>query len=363
MMPVLRSFLPCTALTALLALGCNAAHATQSTTGCSWNTGPSGPLTYSADVGNFWVPRDAEVGSVIGTLAQRVVSREPLGRQVRCYNDGSLFLTVSISSALPVHPGTLPPINGWDVNGKVLQTSIPGVGLYIRMDHPFDGIGNNTFTPTDDLAIPYQGENSIRMRPSPLLINTLVAHYTLVKTGQIPAGPQSFSGLAATSVVTDVGAAFELSVRGGVQQAQCTLKADAVSADPVQLGDYTLADFSGVGSTTPDVDFHIKLSDCEDDPNASIARAHIRLEGRNGSVVEDPSLGLFSLSSGSTASGIAIQLLRNDGSPMELQNDVPVTALSIGTTQLDFRARYYQTAARVGAGSADGALDFTISYR
>lgn len=359
-MLALRSSLPCTALIALLASGCNAAHATL---GCSWQNGQSGPLSYSADVGHFWVPRDAEVGSVIGTLAQRVVSREPMGRAIRCDNDASLFLSIDVTSPWPAHPGTLPPINGWNVNGKVLQTSIPGVGLYIRLTHPFDGGGNNTFFPTDDLAIPYRGEHRQAMAPSPLLINTFVAHYTLVKTGPIPAGPQSFSGQAATSVITDLGSAFELNVRGGVQQAQCTLKTDAVSADPVQLGHYTLADFTGVGSTTPDVDFHIKLSDCEDDPNASTAKAHIRLEGRNGSVVEDPGLGLFSLSSNSTASGIAIQLLRSDGSPMELQNNVPITPLSIGTTQLDFRARYYQTAARVGTGLAEGALDFTISYR
>ena len=48
---------------------------------------------------------------------------------------------------------------------------------------------------------------------------------------------------------------------------------------------------------------------------------------------------------------------------MPLQQDEPITSLVIGTTRLDFKARYYQTNATVTAGLAEGALDFTISYR
>ncbi|MNN77821.1 Fimbrial protein [compost metagenome] len=105
------------------------------------------------------------------------------------------------------------------------------------------------------------------------------------------------------------------------------------------------------------------MSDCDDDPAGSVARAHIRLEGALGSSVIDPSLGLFSLNDSSPAQGIAIQLLRSDSSPMTLEQDEPVTWLTIGDTRLDFKARYYQNGPTVTAGPASGALKFTISYR
>nr|WP_238347323.1 fimbria/pilus outer membrane usher protein [Pseudomonas taiwanensis] len=146
---------------------------------------------------------------------------------------------------------------------------------------------------------------------------------------------------------------------------QCSLKSNAVSADPVKLGDHTLADFTGVGTTTASVPFHITLSDCEDAsaPNPAAANVYIELDGANGSVPTVPAEGRFSLGAASDAAGVEIQLLRSDGTPMPLQSDELVKPVSIGITQLDFQARYYQSAPVVTPGLAEGGLTFTVSYK
>jgi len=346
----------CTAF-ALLALTNNAYAAIN----CAW-TGAPGPLSYTIDLGAPWIARDAPVGSIIGT-ARSSAPPEAQGREIRCENDGSGTLTFQASPTNPVHPDPLPPVNGWNLDGKVIETGIPGVGLHIRLGFPFNGGATNAFTPLDDAAVPYQGENSRDSGSVPIEIKALFSTYALIKTGDIPAGPQTFSKQMVQSQISDLGDALNIYVSGGVRQAQCTLKSNPVSADPVMLGSHDLAVFTGPDSTTPATDFHITLSDCEDDPTSSIARAHIRLEGAHGSVPLLPEKGVFSLGGNSTATGIGIQLLRSDNSPMPLQQDEPITSLVIGTTRLDFKARYYQTDAVVTAGLAEGALDFTISYR
>lgn len=120
-----------------------------------------------------------------------------------------------------------------------------------------------------------------------------------------------------------------------------------------------------VGTTTASVPFHITLSDCEDAsaPNPAAANVYIELDGANGSVPTVPAEGRFSLGAASDAAGVEIQLLRSDGTPMPLQSDELVKPVSIGITQLDFQARYYQSAPVVTPGLAEGGLTFTVSYK
>lgn len=354
-MPTLRKL-----YTAIILLSlASSAHAAHD---CRWQAAGPGPLRFDIDLDEIWVARDTPVGSMIGTPQNKPVA-DPQGRSIRCHNDGSGTLTVQVIPTQPLHPNPLPPANGWNVDGKVIETGIPGVGLYIRLGFNFTGSHSNTFTPVGDPAVPYLGHNTRDVGALPLIIDYLFAHYVLIKTGPMPAGLQTFSKQVAQSQITDLGSAFDIHVRGSVGQAQCTLKNNPVSADPVQLGSHDIADFTGVGSTTAATDFNITLSDCEDNPAGSIARAFIRMDGERGSVPLLPALGVFGLTSNSSASGIGIQLLRSDSSPMVLQKDEPISALTIGTTRLDFKARYYQTDPQVTAGLAEGELKFTLSYR
>ncbi|MDY4309722.1 fimbrial protein [Pseudomonas putida] len=104
------------------------------------------------------------------------------------------------------------------------------------------------------------------------------------------------------------------------------------------------------------------LNDCESDASGG-TQAYIRLDGANGSKPIDVDKGVFSLSSGSGATGIGIQVLHADGRPFRLEEEVAVMPLSPGDLTLNFQARYYQTAPTVTPGEANGALNFTVTYR
>lgn len=332
--------------------------------GCQWPTTP-GPLQFTRNLsGPKWVARDAPVGSKI--YSSNTTGILGPGFALRCDNDGSLLLTASMNTPLPIASGTFPPVDGRDVTGKVLQTSVPGVGLYLELGGFLNAISSNAFLANDGGigAVPYIGENQRNMSPSPLIMENLTIKYmALIKTGAIPAGTSTFNQEVVRGVVSDVGDAVRLTLAGQVQQAQCTLKADAVSANPVQLGTHDIADFTGQGSTTNPVDFFITLSDCEDDPAGSVSRAFMRLDGVDGSTPIDRDRGIFTLTTDSTANGIGIQVLRSDNTPLRLEEFVDMVGVTPGITRLDLRARYYQTDAAVTPGEAKGALNFTLEYR
>lgn len=331
---------------------------------CNWESTP-GPMLFNHNLGAAaWVARDAPVGSKIASWGLQIMTGTD-GARLICDNDGLGTLTANVTTPLSPAPGTFPPVEGHNVDGKVLQTSIPGVGLYVEFGSFLNGTANNHFKAVDGIgALPFVAEQNERMTPNNLTSNIQRLKYiALIKTGTIPPGPQSFSQEVARANMSDVGDALRLTISGQVMQAQCTLKADAVSANPVQLGRHDIADFTGEHTTTSPVDFFITLSDCEDDPAGSVARAFMRLDGVDGSVPIDRDIGLFSLTTDSSASGIGIQVLRSDNTPLKLEEFIDMAAITPGTMRLDLRARYYQTAPVVTAGEAKGALNFTIEYR
>lgn len=331
---------------------------------CYWEGGISGILDFNLRLANQWVPRDAPVGSVIGSLDLDTSTTNDASLNVVCTNRLPDNLSVSLLPSVPIFSGALPPVGGEDLTGRVLETGVPGIGIHIRMDRPYTGDYINFWKPRTWLSIPYEGYADHDTGPLGIYARRMRTFTTLIKTGPIPAGLNDFAGRQLFSgTFSDVGNVLRFYLHGSVTQAQCTLKADAVSADPVLLGDHALGDFTGVGYTTAEIPFHIRLNDCEDDPAGSTAQAHIAFDGVKGSAPIDDDLGLFSLTSTSTAAGIGIQLLHDDGRPFKLRQSVPVKPVQIGVTQLDFKARYYQTEARVTPGLAQGALSFTITYR
>ncbi|MFJ4066552.1 fimbrial protein [Pseudomonas sp. NPDC089996] len=320
-------------------------------------------MTYERDMGEFWVPRDASVGTVIGTSWMNRNNNE--GARVSCVWDPANPPKARLPNTAPIFSGSLPPLDGKDINGHVMETNIPGVGVYMELAAPFDGAANNSFDPDPGTSpvIPYSG--TMQDQPFNVDVSVISGRAWFIKTGPIAPGPQRVNGEMFHGFLHNLGKVMEYRVSAMVNQAQCSLKSDAVSADPVKLGDHTLADFTGMGTTTAPVPFHITLSDCEDAsaPNPTPASVYIELDGANGSVPTVPAEGRFSLGAASDAAGVEIQLLRSDGTPMPLQSDELVKPVSIGITQLDFQARYYQSASVVTPGLAEGGLTFTVSYK
>ncbi|RMN94500.1 Fimbrial protein [Pseudomonas coronafaciens pv. coronafaciens] len=324
-----------------------------------------GTLNYHINVGTLYAPKDAKAGAVIGMADLPFSISSSESGNVYCVNDGHT-LTFNSRAINPPFAGTLPPVNGEDVSGKVLDTGIPGIGAIIKLEHPFDGVAAGSFIPLGKLpTVPFNAQMQYNL-PAPLIMQNLQGSVTLVKTGVIAPGPQVIGNqmfYAALSAIS--GRAFEVRLSGTVMQAQCG--ASAVSDDPVKLGDWRVSDFKGPTKGTPPVAFNIRLGACEADPaDVNIAWANIRLDGVSGSMPVPGTPGGFTLTSDSTAGGVGIQIMRNDGlTPVALGADVPIAPVASGTTMLDFSARYFQIddTVAIQAGEAKGALSFTISFQ
>ena len=335
---------------------------------CYWEANlPPGPQLYRQDMGSVYIPRHAEIGSIIGEFNKYGTPTDENRSSLRCTNDGSVILDFTINAVRAISPVLLPPINGEDVNGKVIETNISGVGAYVRLGFPFSGGATNAFTLMGPPVIPFTAIHNQRMSVE-FSLSRLSSRVTLIKTGDITPGPQPLDGgTLATSSLTGVGKGFDFGISGTVIQAQCSVSATAVSADPVDLKEWNIADFKGPDTGTTPVPFSIALENCVADPtNNNIATAHIRLDGAKDSVPIDSAKGLFSLSADSDARGIGIQVLTRDGiTPFELEKEIPVLAITPGNVVLDFKARLYQTGptSAIEPGTAKGALAFTITYK
>jgi type 1 fimbria pilin len=335
---------------------------------CSWDSTP-GPLDFQADVGSVYVPRDAPVGSVIGVIEKFVQTPHPGPQGITCSNDGSVVLNFNAIPVAPSDRRVHEIIGDGTPGGMIFMTNIPGVGARITLEFGFDGMADNSFVPIGGPPIvPFNAQIN-RTLLSPFTLNRLRSKVTLVKTGMIAPGPQVLSRQIFDGHFSDIGKGFAYGIKGTVIQAQCTVGANPVSEDPVRLGEWDAKDFSHSGFTTPPTSFTISLSSCIADPSdANRAYAHVRLDGANGSVPEDDgSYGVVNLSPGSTASGMGIQVLHDDGvTPVPLGTDVSFGAIDDGKDKtLAFKARFYQikNSVDIRPGKAEGALKFTITYQ
>ncbi|SPO54032.1 Fimbrial protein-like protein [Pseudomonas sp. JV551A1] len=346
---------PVASVTCALALGllCSEAQAR-----CEWEPGPT-YLTFEYDAGTLWVPRDAEVGREIASLAVSIENRDRA--KLECFYSASPLTTISMPASTAIAVGV--PVRGQRFADSVLRTNVDGIGAIITTGFPYNGSGQNTFTSDDgSQAIPYRGT----MRTNTSFAAPMSYFYgrvKLVKTGPIAPGEHHIDKEMFHGITNDKGKVMDFTLKALVKQAQCTLLGNPVSADPVKFDDHTLADFTGPGPVGTEVGFSITLSDCDDNSSAPTAYAHIELDGTTGSSVVDAKRGIFSLGTGSTAAGFGIQILHGDGRELPLQEAVEVKKLNVGVTQLDFKARYYQLDTKVKDGLAKAALKFTMSYR
>jgi type 1 fimbria pilin len=322
-------------------------------------------MMFELDIKTVYVPQDAPVGRVIGPATQFV--RAISSGAILCENDGTVRLLFNAQTTVPFAQGVLPATGLQSSIHTVMQTNIPGVGARIRLRFPFDGSASNAFSPdTGDTTVPFGAHHEQAMGATPLNFSLMESDITLIKTGDIAPGPQDLSGELFSGHFTGIaGKAFSAGLKGTVIQAHCG--SNRVSHDPVPLGDWNIADFTGPGHTTTPVPFRITLSSCvADDGDINIATVNIRFEGSGGSSpITPPIPGVFSLTPDSVAEGVGIQILKDDGStPIELNTEVPIKQVSVGDTELNFTSRFYQTGASadVRPGIAKGALKFTLTY-
>ena len=126
----------------------------------------------------------------------------------------------------------------------------------------------------------------------------------------------------------------------------------------VPLGDMREDKFTGIGTTSPDKTFNIGLN-CTQPSGAYNATLTFNATADSSQVA-----GVMALASDpSAASGVGIQLLMS-GQPVSLNSALSVGAATTGTTiSVPMTARYYQTAAKVKPGKANGVATFVVSYK
>lgn len=329
---------------------------------CWWyEKRPKGPMTFIRKLGTVHVPCDAEVGRQLGGFNVIEFTGNVSNSLLECFNGGSYWNFV-FETQRP-----LAPINTID-GSPILQTNIPGIGARIELGYPLNGQTTATFTPLgrNPPLVPFRAFHNV-INTTLFQLGYMDNGVTLYKTGPIEPGIHRLDASMFTGHLDEPNIGFALTyyLEADVVNSECSLAGTGVSPNPVKLGEWERSRFTTPGLTTPPAPFTITLSGCEVDPEHN-TYATIELTGINGSApIGSPLEGVFSLTTTSSARGVGIRILKQDGTPLALNKEVPLRPLADGTTPLHFSAQFIQVeaASAVRAGAANGALNFTIRYR
>lgn len=335
--------------------------------GCKWdpNVEP-GPMTFVHHFGTLYVPRDAQIGAVIGTDRLQVfLNREGAAKAICWWEANKPAPEFTTTLTVPLAP---PPANvqgNYDPQ-RLLETDVPGVAVQVEYN---DVLGNNQHFNTLDGSRAIAPQHSAMIHeqtPFPAIYGGGWAWFTAVKTGAIAPGThQVTSRVLYNGAFTDIGHAFTFAVEGTIVVAQCSVGSNAPVE--VNLRDWDKSHFSALGTVTTPVPVTLSLHNCADDPVGGVATVHAHFTPKDGSqIIGDPADGVFSLGNGASAQGVAIRLLKADNSPMPLDTTLPIKKLPpSGPLDLTFAAQIIQTAPtdQVTAGTVEGMLEFTLTYQ
>ncbi|AMS17603.1 fimbrial protein [Pseudomonas chlororaphis] len=296
----------------------------------------------------------------------------------------SLIVTLPLAASQPFDPnvpdGTVIYSSsgaGTGLGGRAKCTSVVG-------DVQYRGIGpvgkfNTYSTPVAGIGIRIRGGiNTSQWWPqqmtSPNIDYSLGtgSDFTveLVKTGPVTASGQ-LTGLIGTTTAIAHGSDFRrISISGSLQikpkVPSCSLLTPNIS---VSLGKVSISSMTGPGVTTSSSPLEIRLK-CSGGNEGSTTRMFLTLTDAVSPGNRSSNLSL--LPGPATASGVSVQILRGDGTPVSYGPDSAETGNpnqwqvgEFGNVMviIPFKARYIQTATSVRPGSANAAATFTMSYQ
>ncbi len=313
------------------------------------------------------VPRDAAIGTVLTSWVNTAATTNFYNCTVSgSAASGMVFEPLSLTKAGMTVTG---PSGG---TYTVWNTNVPGVGVAIGVRTYANGCG--WYQPFQDLGTPFTvfpspwtGGSCNQNGTGSTVINGGQAQAALVKTGPITAGTVTggvlFEGGSATA--QSLYAAYTIATSNRVSysltQTAVTVAACTTPNVTVTMGSYMQSVFKGIGSTTtPAKAFNVAVNACPSGLN-SIQYQFIPVNA-----VLDATNGVLALASGSTATGIGLQLKDSSGNPLKYNTQYTLTSYSKttgGSYTIPLTAAYYQTAASVTAGSANAQLTFTMTYQ
>ncbi|RXU68066.1 type 1 fimbrial protein [Pseudomonas protegens] len=319
------------------------------------------------DMGTQYVPRDAPIGSVIGTANVRYSYQH--SSDIVC-NVGDLW-EVRINGWPKVKGITLPPITGLEMsNAMISKTNVPGVGLV--MTAPGRSMSKWSAVSGVSPYVPFKLSNT-----QPLtIVDPVITTFTLVKiSNEIPMGTSAIkSSSSALGFWSGKRRFHSVFLMGTVVRSECSLES-ANTVIEVPMGEVMRRQFNGKDSHMDSKDVVIPLTNCTAGTYPTDqgwnyyqnANAHLRLEGVQGSAILDAHRGILGLTSDSTAKGVAVQVLRKDGvTPLPLGQEVSMARLSGSQMNIELKARYIQTsdsAAGPEPGKANARAAFTLTYK
>ncbi|OPA96922.1 hypothetical protein BFW87_11425 [Pseudomonas fluorescens] len=327
----------------------------------AWASCDVTPTNLSYNVGSLYIPQDAPIGSTIGI-------RKYIGSK-------SIFCTTTVpfnveGNVLGAKVQTIPTAVGGLISDNLYATNIPGVGAVVNYDSGPSYLCRTSAVSAFPIRFTGCGTGGY--------IAAVTFSIFLIKIGPISAGSHDFSGLQIYTFDINNGSGPERwatgVLNGSITVAGCSLPQETGNIVDVPMGTWERRVFNGPGTTTTTQNFSITLNNCLAGTYASGQpwnyfqgnNANIRLEGVRGSAIVDAGNGVMGLNAESTAKGVAVQVLKQDGTPLALGVDTPVMPVRDGVTTLQFGARYIQTAgSAIGPepGVANATANFTITYK
>jgi len=331
-------------------------------------TGGDADVYPDFDMGTHYVPRDAPIGSVIGTA--NVSYGYQHSSAISCHPNDTWEAR---ASNWPKVTGiSLPPITGLEMgNASIAKTNVPGVGVVMVAPGRYMSQWNTSAGVHP--YVPFKLVNTSAVD----IVKPVETQFTLIKiSDEIPMGNSAIKNSTAAVGFWSGNRRFHsVFLTGTVVRSECSLAGGANTYIEVPMGEVMRRQFSGKDSHMDSKEVVIPLTNCTagtypTDQGWNFyqnANAHLRLDGAQGSAIVDAERGILGLTTDSTAKGVAVQVLRKDGvMPFTLGREVSMARLSGSSMNIELKARYIQTsdtAAGPEPGKANARAAFTLTYK
>lgn len=351
----------------------------QAMASCTINV-PTATNPMPLQLGNITVGADLADGTVLYTQTYNLNFNPGGGNYiaVTCSTPGQVMANYTLTQN-PL------PLSSWgsgQYTGKVYETGVPGIGVYIHQ-----GVNGAAIIPASKPAASSDASNCATGK-CVVTGNFKRWDVFFVKTGPVSSGTIIGANLPCVGVnyTNDINSSDNqvenICMTGTVNIVASTCKTPDVT---VPMGKYDVSTFSGEGSATKWVNASIKLTDCPvyygrgsrgswyadgsgTDNSGTPVKNSISVKLMPANPVINSSQGIFDLSKiAGSASGVGIQLAYGTESSPELvnfgaQKTFEMDNGSNGISEIPLIARYIQTSANVTPGIANSAVTFMISY-
>ncbi|WP_170870465.1 fimbrial protein [Pantoea sp. 1.19] len=297
-------------------------------------------INVSGTFSGISVARSAPIGSIIGDEKTLYINWSGYA-YLYCYSNPIIVTAINTSAAAPVDVVA----NGYPTSaGRVFPTNIPGVGVLTRIK-TFGNIKDSLFFPLNQQV------------PAGSYTYTPTLGVLLVKIGDIEPGTHVVKGKSSLTTLNNTFLTSDFSIT--LTAESCTV-ANAGAVTSVPMGNVSI---STLHPTSKPQRFQIPLTNCATGSSLNNI-VNVTFTPVNGSTIVDAVNGITGLDSTSTAKGVGVQILREDGvTAFPLGTATPAGAITRGETVLNFYARYIKTADSPQAGRANAKVNFTVSYK